>query len=340
MSGPGQGTAPDPLLAANPLQLESNALELLPATVAHLQQQAEAFVRAAKAPSTLRAYRSDWDHFRDWCGQHGMPFLPASPETVALYLTALSSTHRPATLTRRLTAISKAHQIAGHPSPATMQQPAVSETLKGIRRTLGTAQLTKAPLLTADIRRMVKGLADTLAGRRDRALLLLGFAGGFRRSEIAALNVEDVQATDDGLVVTLRRSKTDPEGKGRNVGIPYGSMAATCPVRALQAWQTVAGICEGALFRGVDRHGRLAALRLHKDSVGLIIKRAAEAAGLDATKYAGHSLRAGLVTQGYLNGAGELEIMRQTGHRSLEMLRRYFRDGSLFRENPASKLGL
>ena len=151
---------------------------------------------------------------------------------------------------------------------------------------------------------------------------------------------EDVLPTEDGLVVKLRRSKTDPEGKGRDVGIPYGSTPSTCPVRALTAWKTAAGICEGALFRGVDRHGRVGTVRLHKDSVGLVVKRAAEAAGLDPAKYAGHSLRAGLATQAYLNGAGELAIMRQTGHRSLAMVRRYIRDGSLFRENPAAKLGL
>ena len=305
-----------------------------------LEDQAEAFVRAAKAPSTLRAYRSDWDHFSGWCRQHTLCPLPATPETIALYLTALAATHRPATMTRRLTAISKAHAIAGHPSPATMQQPAVSETLKGIRRTVGTAQTTKAPLLTADVRRMVEALPNTLAGRRDRALLLLGFAGGFRRSELAALDVGDVLPTDDGLVVKLRRSKTDPEGKGREVGIPYGSTPSTCPVRALMTWKTAAGISEGTLFRGIDRHGNVGAVRLHKDSVGLVVKRAAEAAGLDPAKYAGHSLRAGLATQAYLNGAGELAIMRQTGHRSLQMVRRYIRDGSLFRENPAAKLGL
>jgi integrase len=252
----------------------------------------------------------------------------------------MAATHRPATMTRRLTAITKAHQIAGYPSPATMQQPAVSETLKGIRRTLGTAQKTKAPLLTADVRRMVESLPNNLAGCRDRALLLLGFAGGFRRSELAALDTEDVTTKDDGLVVRLRRSKTDPEGQGRDVGIPYGSNPSTCPVRTVYAWKTAAGISEGALFRGIDRHGHLGAVRLHKDSIGLIVKRAAEAAGLDPALYAGHSLRAGLATQSYLNGAGELAIMRQTGHRSLAMLRRYIRDGSLFRDNAGGKLGL
>ncbi len=337
MSEAGQGTA----VSEIPGQV---AAELMPRkaddTLLCLQQQADGFVRAAKAASTLRAYRSDWEHFTRWCGQHTMCPLPASPETVALYLTALAATHRPATMTRRLTAITKAHQITGVPSPATMQQAAVSETLKGIRRTLGTAQETKTPLLTADVRRMIEALPDNRAGQRDRALLLLGFAGGFRRSEIAALNVDDVESTDDGLVVKLRRSKTDPEGKGRSVGIPYGSTPATCPVRALTAWKNTAGFSEGALFRGVDRHGHVGSVRLHKDSVGLIVKRAAEAAGLDPARYAGHSLRAGLATQAYLNGAGELAIMRQTGHRSLEMVRRYIRDGSLFRENPAARLGL
>ena len=314
-------------------------------SVAHplerLQQQAEQFVRAAKAAVDAPGLPLGLGAFPQLVSSSTrcVP-LPASPETVALYLAALAATHRPATMTRRLTAITKAHQIAGHPSPATMQQPAVSETLKGIRRTLGTAQQVKAPLLTADVRRMVEALPENLAGCRDRALLLLGFAGGFRRSELAALDVGDVLATEDGIVVKLRRSKTDPEGKGRDVGIPYGSTPSTCPVRALTAWKTAAGIAEGALFRGVDRHGHLGSVRLHKDSVGLVVKRAAEAASLDPAKYAGHSLRAGLATQAYLNGAGELAIMRQTGHRSLAMVRRYIRDGSLFRENPAGKLGL
>src|SRR4051794_40678799 len=330
----GQGTAPELVSAAAPEVSGDN--QLVRPAIEVLQHQAEAFVRAAKAPSTLRAYRSDWAHFTRWCDEHGVLALPATAETVALYLTGLAATHRPATMTRRLTAISKAHQIAGHPSPATMQQPAVSETLKGIRRTLGTAPKVKAALLTADIRRLLASLPDNLAGHRDRSVLLLGFAGGFRRSELAALDVEDVQLTDDGLVVKLRRSKTDPEGKGRDVGIPYGSNPSTCPVQALNAWKTAAAISEGALFRGVDRHGHVGSIRLHKDSVGLIVKRAAEAAGLDPAKYAGHSLRAGLVTQGYLNGAGELAIMRQTGHRSLEMVRRYIRDGSLFRREFAT----
>ena len=319
------------------------SVPILPAGVRELdrlEEQARDFARAAKSSSTLRAYRSDWQHFASWCVARDLSALPATAETVALYLTALAGTHRPGTMTRRLTAISKAHQIAGYASPATMQQPAVSETLKGIRRTLGTAVETKAPLLTADIRRMTASLPDNLAGCRDRAILLLGFAGGFRRSEIAALRVEDVASPEDGLAVKLHWSKTDPEGRGREVGIPWGSTPATCPVRAMSAWKTRAGVTSGPLFRRIDRHGNVGATGLHKDSIGLIVKRAASAAGLDPARYAGHSLRAGLATQAYLNGAGELDIMRQTGHRSLAMVRRYIRDGSLFRANPAAKLGL
>jgi len=221
-----------------------------------------------------------------------------------------------------------------------MEKAAVGETLKGIRRTVGVAQAGKKPLLTADMRKLIAGLPGGLLGIRDRALLLMGFAGGFRRAELAALAVADIAETDDGLMVNLRFSKTDQEGQGRKVALPYGSSEGTCPVRAYRSWIERAGITAGPVFRRVDRHGNLGAEGLHKDSVGMIVKRAVQAAGLDPKPYAGHSLRAGLATQAYLNGANELAIMRQTGHRSLEMVRRYIRDIELFKDNPASKLGL
>jgi integrase len=259
---------------------------------------------------------------------------------VALYLAALAATHKPATLARRLTSINKAHQAAGLDAPGRMGKAAVGETLKGIRRTLGVAQSGKRPLLTADIRKMIAGLPGGLVGIRDRALLLAGFAGGFRRAELAALDAADISETDDGLLVNLRFSKTDQEGQGRKVALPYGSSKETCPVRALRTWMERAGITAGPVFRGVDRHGNVGSKGLHKDSIGMIVKRAAAAAGLDPAPYAGHSLRAGLATQAYLNGANEFSIMRQTGHRSVEMVRRYIRDIELFRDNPAAKLGL
>ena len=306
----------------------------------NLARAARAFMESAKAPNTRRAYRSDWCHFESWCRSQGLAFLPATPETVTLYITALAPDHKPASLQRKLTSITKAHQAAGFPSPASLQHAVISETLKGIRRTVGTAQPGKEPLLTADVLNLLEALDDGLLGRRDRALLLVGFAGGFRRSELVNFDVDDITETADGLVIRVRRSKTDPEGKGTTVALPYGSTAATCPVRSYRAWIAAAGITAGPAFRSVDRHGRVSPGRMNAGSVARLIKRAAEAAGLDPAPYAGHSLRAGFATQAFLNGAAEVSIMRQTRHKSLNTLRKYIRDRSLFRDNPAARLGL
>ena len=305
-----------------------------------IASETRAYLAAAKAESTRRAYRADWDNFDAWCRRHALASLPATPETAALYITDLAASHKPATLRRRLTVIGRAHQAAGHPSPASMQEALVSETLKGIRRTKGTAQTGKRPLYTEQLRAMIRALPENLQGIRDRALLLIGFAGGFRRSELAALTAGRLAVEKDGLVVTLDRSKTDQEGQGRQVAIPYGSNPETCPVRAYREWMEAAGLTAGAVFREIDRHGSVEAKALHKDSVGLIVKRAAARIGLEAALYAGHSLRAGLATQAYLNGANEISIMQQTGHRSLATVRKYIRESSLFRDNPAAKLGL
>jgi integrase len=298
------------------------------------------YIGAAKSENTRRAYASDWRHFVSWCEANRTDPLGATPEFVALYLATLADSRRPSTITRRLSSISKAFQAAGLPSPARLEHSAVSETLKGIRRIKGIAPGQKEPLLTADVRRMLETLPRPPLGARDRALLLLGFAGGFRRSELASLDVDDLRTTEDGLIVRVKRSKTDPEAEGRNVAVPYGTSEETCPVRATVAWVHTAAIQSGPLFRGVSRQGRVAAVRLNKDSIGRIVKRMAADAGLDPVHYAGHSLRAGMATQASMNGASELSIMRQTGHRSVAMVRRYIREGSLFRDNPAGKLGL
>jgi integrase len=187
---------------------------------------------------------------------------------------------------------------------------------------------------------MVDASDAGLIGTRDRALILLGFAGAFRRSELVGLDVEDCVFGKDGLTVTLRRSKTDQTGEGRKIGIPYGSNPDTCPVRNVQAWLEIAGATAGPLFRSINRHGQVQAGRLSGIDVARVVKKLAERAGLDAGKYAGHSLRAGHATAAAIAGASERSIMRQTGHRSVQMVRRYIRDGSLFRENSAGKLGL
>ena len=328
------------LATGTPVADPAVALQSADEAEERLHDQVRAFLRASKAPSTLRAYRSDWAHFLTWCEGRGAASLPANPETVALYLVALAATHRPATITRRLTSITKAHAAAGHPNPATTDHSVVAETLQGIRRTLGTAQPGKTPLLTADLIQVLAHLPAGLSGVRDRALLLAGYTGGLRRSELAALTVEDIAWKDEGAVLTLRRSKTDQEGQGRQVAIPRGAHAATCPVSALQQWLKAGVITAGALFREVDRHGRVGVRGLHSDSVGAILKRAVARAGFDPKGFGGHSLRAGFATQAARNGASAFDIMRQTGHRSLATVSRYVRDAQIFRDTPAGRLGL
>lgn len=306
--------------------------------LAEVAYRASEFIQQSKAKNTLRAYRSDWDHFAAWCKAHGQPSLPATAETVALYVTDLADTHKPSTITRRISAISQAHRIAGQDTPTGSAK--VRLVMAGIRRMKGTAQTGKTPILVDDLRRMLAGLPKNLLGVRDRVLLLIGFCGAFRRSELVALDAADVAVTREGLVVTIRRSKTDQEGEGRKIGIPYASHLETCPVRSFQDWLEKSGITEGPLFRPIDRFGKMASIRLSAAAVGEIVKRYVAAVGLDAAEFAGHSLRSGLATSAAAAGASERSIMRQTGHRSEKMVRRYIRDGSLFKENAAAVVGL
>jgi len=306
--------------------------------LAEIAERASEYVQQSKSKNTIRAYRSDWAHFEGWCKAHGQSALPATPETVALYMTDLSSTHKTGTIIRRISAISQAHQIVGLETPTKSSQ--VRLVLAGIRRSLGTAQTAKLPVLVDDLRRMLAGLPENLLGIRDRVLLLIGFCGAFRRSELVALDAGDVAVTRDGLVVTIRRSKTDQEGEGRKIGIPYAAHVETCAVRSLQDWLEKSGITEGALFRPIDRFGNMASARLSAAAVADIVKRYATAVGLDAAGFAGHSLRSGLATSAAMAGASERSIMKQTGHRSTNMVRRYIRDGSLFRENAVAAVGL
>jgi integrase len=318
-----------------PIQGEGKGAELVPSPSL---DQAREFVRASKAENTLRGYRADWRAFCEWCEGHGVCPLPALAETVAAYIAECAGRLKVGTIQRRLNAIAEAHKATGTESPT--HAALVTNTMKGIRRTKGTAATHKAAALTADIRAMVDASNDGRIGARDRALILLGFAGAFRRSELVALDIEDCAFGKDGLTVTLRRSKTDQQGVGRKVGIPYGSNPETCPVRTVQAWIEVTSVSGGPLFLPISRHGQLRSGRLSGIDVARVVKKLAVRAGLDAAKYAGHSLRAGHATSAAIAGASERSIMNQTGHRSVQMVRRYIRDGSLFRENSAGKLGL
>lgn len=304
-----------------------------------LLEDVRAFAAEAKAGSTRTTYRSAWATFTEWCSTHGLEPLPASPGTVALFLSAQASAGRKvATMQKALAAISEAHRASGHPSPR--QSEAVRAVLKGIRRKLGVAQRQVAPVLPADLRAMLQHAPAGLLGIRDRALLTLGFAGAFRRSELVGLNVEDLAFTADGLEVRLVRSKTDQEGTGRKVGVPYGSYLQTCPVRSVKAWLGASGMTDGPLFRAVNRHGRVATTRLQDRAVARLVKRYAAAAGLDADSFSGHSLRSGLVTAAAKAGKSEHSIMKTTGHRSSAMVRRYIRDAKLFDDNAAAGIGL
>lgn len=313
--------------------------------LAALEAKVARAVTRSRAPATLRAYRSDWRDFALWCETIGVPALPAAPSVVAAYLAELAeppddrSPAAVSTLSRRLAAIGEGHKAAGAPNPCADEL--VRTTMAGLRRMLGVAPARKKALVTADLRAMVAALSPSKPlDVRDRALLLLGFAGGMRRSELVGLDVEDLATVDEGLLVNLRSSKTDQEGRGRRVEIVYGSSVATCPVRAVRAWLAVSAITRGAVFRPVDRHGRIGANRLSERAVALVVKRHALGLGLVATGYAGHSLRRGMATTAAKGGASERTIMRTTGHTSAATVRGYIEDGELF-SDPASKyLGL
>ena len=303
-------------------------------------EQARTYATASRSDNTRRTYRGQWNRFGQWCRAHGLSPLPAEPGSVALYLSELAAAGRKASsIELALTAISQAHVLAGFDSPR--QHVAVREVRKGIRRTIGTAQQGKAPLLVDALRTVLDALPHDRAGLRDRALLLVGWAGAFRRSEIVALDVPDFRWTPEGLEVLVRRSKTDQEGAGERVGLPIGSSPATCPSSALRAWLAAAEIETGAAFRAVDRWQNVGG-RLSGAAVARILKRRALEAGaaLEVAELAGHSLRAGLATQAARSGATEASIMRQTRHTSVQMVRRYIRDGDVWRENAAGKTGL
>lgn len=312
-------------------------------TTKHLQELVErtrALLAATISPATKRAYAASWADWLSFAETHQFCALPARPECVALYLADRSSTHRAASLARALSALAHVHHRAAYvPSPT--HHPLVRATFKGIRRTIGTAQTMKDPLLSPEIRRMVAACPDDLAGLRNKALVLVSFAGACRRSETAALRIEDLTFSPEGLILTICRSKTDQEAAGQTVGIPWGTDAATCAVRAVRLYIDRAAIGSGALFRKIDQVGRVSPSGLHRDSIGRLIKTIAARAGLkNIDAIAGHSLRSGCVTQAARNHVPIYIIQRQTRHKSWKMLARYIRLGEMFTKNAASGLGL
>lgn len=330
--------------------------EILPASITAFAAEARDYAAHAKSDATLRAYQSDWEQFELWCRRHGARCLPAAPATVLAYLIDSSATVKVSTLQRRLVAIRDSHRGAGEELDTGSE--AFRNSWRSLQRTKGQPTAKKSPVLTAELRRVLATLAgDSLLHMRDRALLLVGFAGALRRSELVSLRAapddgySHIALTSDGLVVTLAQSKTDQLHEGQVIGLPYGSQPETCPVRAYQKWLEASGVSHGPVFRAINRHGQLATAALSDKAVALILKRAVRASALAhgatpeeaqarAAEVSGHSLRAGLATSAAVNNAPSHAIQRQLRHKKLETTLGYIRTGQLFQQNAAGMAGL
>jgi site-specific recombinase XerD len=306
----------------------------LPAALGPDLASAIDLAKAEKALSTRKAYATDFRIFKEWCDARAVPALPAAPETVAAYLAAHAVTSKASTLGRRVAAIRYAHKLAGLALPTDAE--GVKATMRGIRRTYGSAKVRKAPAVAGKMLGMVATAPDKLAGLRDRALLLIGFGGALRRSELVALDVEDIEETETGLLVKIRGSKTDQERAGATIAIARGDIA--CPAKTLRAWLDAAGIESGPIFRPIDKAGTVRASRLTDRSVANIVKAYAERAGFDASAFSGHSLRAGFLTSAAGKGASIFKMMDVSRHKSVDTLRGYVRDAELFKDHAGAGL--
>ena len=302
---------------------------------------AQALARKAAAPATLRAYKADWTHYAAWCAMAGFVPVPAAPATVGAYLASLAESHAPTTVRRRLSAIGKMHRFNDLPWNAGHRD--IQGPLQGLLREHGRPVRKAAALTLAMLRQLVATCDVSARGRRDRALLLIGFAGALRRSELVALRVEDVVLGPGGLRLRIRRGKTDAAGQGAEIGLPRGRHAETCPVRAFDAWQAVAMRKAGPLFRRVSTAGTIAGTALHPDAVRRILAHRAGLAGLDVNGFerlSAHALRVGFITAAYDGGVRDEDIMRHTRHRDLRTMRGYVQRAGLVTESPAGKIDL
>ena len=324
-----------------PDTLPAEMIELRTSLPAEAAAIVRAYQQASKAASTVRAYRSDVQVFQGWCERYGFKSLPATPEAVAGFLAAEAEAGRSAsTIGRRLAAIRYGHKLAKAADPTDDED--VRATMKGIRRRVGIAPTQKAAATVDVLQMLLARTPDTLTGKRDRALLALGFAGAFRRSELVALNVEDLREDPEGLRVTVRRSKVDQEGRGFEKAIPTGRYIQ--PVRLMREWLTAAGITSGPVFRPVSRSGRVRksvnlgeiAPRLTDRSVANILQSYCAAAGLDASAFGAHSLRAGYITTAAERGADLARIMDQSGHRDPRTVVGYIRRANAFKGHSGS----
>lgn len=304
-----------------------------------LSEKASAFMVASKSDNTRKAYLADWLDFVAYCEAVGADCLPAEADTVANYLADRAGTLAPATLTRRLTTIAMLHdEMESPPAINPARSASVRLTLAGIRRTYGVRQQCKAPLMYGDLKKLCHGnFFHGWRGKRDKALLLLGFAAALRRSELVAVRVEDVTFTDEGLMLLIPRSKSDQLGAGEVLAVPFFGDLQACPVRALKDWLTTAGIKSGCIFRAISDSCRLSA-GLSAGAVADIVKKYAAALRLNPADYAGHSLRRGFATDAAAHGATLPELMHHTRHKSERQALKYIEAGTAFKDTPCRRL--
>ena len=285
-------------------------------------------LRNSKSANTLRAYRSDYNDFLEFCSKNGFQSMPTKPKILALYITHLSSYSKYSTLKRRLASISVIHKAKGHYIDT--KHPIIMENLMGIKRTNGSNQKGKKPLLINDLKLIIKAIDQSKEKDnrkiRDKAILLIGFSGGFRRSELVDIEYDDIEFVSEGVKIFVKRSKTDQSGEGMTKAIPYFDNKDFCPVIALKNWIEIIELKNGKIFNISDKN------------VALLIKKYASYAGLESHKYAGHSLRSGFATSTAESGAEERSIMAMTGHKSTEMVRRYIKEANLFKNNALNKI--
>jgi site-specific recombinase XerD len=296
-----------------------------------LKKETNINLSSSKSLNTLRAYRSDFADFKVFCLDLSLPFLPTNPKVISLYLTHLSKSSKYSTLKRRIASINVVHNLKGHHIDT--KHPIIRDNLEGIKRKIGTYQNGKKPLLINTLHTIID-LIDVnkvnkyIISVRDKAIILIGFSGGFRRSEVVNLRNSDLEFVAEGVKISLRKSKNDQYGEGMIKAIPYFNNKKYCAVIALQDWLSVRKVNNELIFPYSDK------------TVSLILKKYLNLIGLDSHLYSGHSLRSGFATSTAAHGADERSIMAMTGHKSSEMVRRYIKEANLFKNNALNKINL
>ena len=297
-------------------------------------------LKSSKANNTLRAYKSDFKDFAAFCAKHALNSLPSEPKIVSLYLTHLSKNSKISTLRRRLVSISMFHKFKGH--YLDIKHPIIVENLMGIKRVKGSIQMGKKPLLISHLKSIINAInyqkTEEIKKSRDKSIILIGFGGGFRRSELTSIDHEDLDFVEEGVKITIKKSKTDQFGEGMVKGLPYFNDEKYCPVSNLKKWLEISNITTGPIFRRFSKGPLLTEKRLSDQSVVLLIKEYLKIAGIDNTNYSGHSLRSGFATVAAEFGADERSIMAMTGHKTSQMVRRYIKEANIFKNNALNKV--